>query len=62
MDELKLIPISRLAPIHGVSIPTAKRVIRELEAEGEISPEWSSTGRGFLGVTEWQKVAEALAR
>ena len=62
MDDIKVVPISRVAPAKKTSPQYARRVIRELEDAGEIEPEWTPTGRGYLSVSEWQKVAEALAR
>ncbi len=61
MDDSKIIPIARVAPARKVSPQYAKRVIRQLEADGEICPEWSPSGRGYLSVNEWKKVARALA-
>ncbi len=61
MDSSKVIPISRIAPAKKTSPQYAKRVIKRLEDAGEIHPEWTPTGRGYLSVSEWEKVAAALA-
>ena len=58
----KIIPISRVAPVTQTSPEYVRRVINELEQAGEIQPEWTSTGRGYLNIPEWEKVRAAVAR
>ena len=57
----KLIPVSRIAPATNTSPKFVRGVLEKLESGGEISPEWTVTGRGYLSIPEWEKVSAALA-
>ncbi len=59
--EPKLIPLSRIAPATNTSREFVRLVVRRLETEGEIQPEWTATGRGYLNVPEWEKVRSVVA-
>ena len=60
MDSAKVVPISRIGHAKNTSPQYAKQVIKRLEDAGEIHPEWTPTGRGYLSVSEWEKVSAAL--
>lgn len=57
----KIVPVSRIPYASNESRDRTFRVVRELEAQGAIRPEWTSTGRGYLSVPEWETVRAALA-
>ncbi len=61
MKQPKVVPISRVAPATNTSREVVNRVVRELERDGAIAPEWTATGRGYLSVPEWHAVRAALA-
>jgi hypothetical protein len=60
MQQPKVVPISRVAPATNTSREVVQRVVRQLEKDGSISPEWTATGRGYLSVPEWHAVRAAL--
>jgi hypothetical protein len=60
MTQPKVVPISRVAPATNTSREVVQRVVRELEKDGSISPEWTATGRCYLSVPEWHAVRAAL--
>lgn len=62
MTEPKVVPISRIAPATSTSREIAQRVVRQLERSGQIAPEWTATGRGYLSVADFETVRAALAR
>ncbi len=57
----KIVPVSRIPYATHESRDRTRRVIQELEREMVISPEWTSTGRGYLTVQEWEIVQSRLS-
>ena len=56
----KMIPISRIPYGSNTSPDHSRRVVKKLESENVIKPEWTSTGRGYLSVGEWEIVRAHL--
>ena len=60
MSDKFLIAVSRIAAIENVSGEHARRVVRQLEADEKIQVQRSPTGRGFVTLTGYEAVRDAL--
>ena len=59
--DQKLIPTRRLFAVSNVSKEMGKRVMDDLEARGEISPEKTPSKRSFVSPIEAECFQQALA-
>ena len=59
--EMKLIHVRRLYGVVGISLDRGRRVLRDLEREGVISPEVIPSGREYISPKEAEQFSKAVS-
>ena len=59
-QDLKVIHVRRLYSVVNVSLDRGRRVLRDLEREGLIAPEVTSTGREYISPREAEYFYKAV--